>query len=147
MKVKSKFQRKSPAEFAEKTGVPVGWFVLPFPMIEEKEQRRKLHGKWCRLASEKGAVYRVIRFSPRLKSKSTTPEIVLDWVAWLELNGRDENVQDPIEISITKANPLQILFAAVHHPEPGYRIASWLALVSVGMGVVSLLMGIISLWQ
>lgn len=145
MNISKKFQRKSSAEFAQETAVPLGWFVLPSWMVDEKHQRRRLYGKWCRLKTDQGVVYRVIRFSPRLKSKDEPADIVLDWAAWLELNGHDEDVQQPIKITITEADPLQIVRAAVHHPEPGYRIASWLALISVGMGLLSFALGVLAL--
>lgn len=148
MKLSATFTRKSPAEFAQKIGLPVGWFVLPHRLIESMAERRRLHGKWCKLKSENGTAYRVIRFSPRLKgtNRGDGADIVLDWLAWIDLNDRDENVESPLRISIAEARWYEYPWLAVSHPEPSYRLASWIALVSLMLGGISVALGIWSVW-
>lgn len=147
MKITSSFIRRSPADFAQKIGMPIGWFVLPHRLVPDMAERRRLHGRWCKLSTDKGTAYRVLRFSPRLRSKGDgAPEVVLDWAAWIDLNGRDENVGGPAEIAIQEARWWAYPKLATTHPEPSYRLASWIALVSLGLGLLSVGLGAWSVW-
>jgi len=140
MKLSLLFTSSSPADFAQKIGIPVGWFVLPHLLVESMTDRRNLHGKWCCIKSDKGTVFRVLRFSPRLKS-ITNAEIVLDWAAWIELNGKEEDVTQPLSLKIEKARWYQYPKLAISHPEPSYRLASWIAIRSFALGFISVLLG------
>ena len=144
MKKTAIFVRQSPSQFAQKTGIPMGWFVLPHRLVPDIRQRRRLHGSWCTIKSDKGAVYRILRFSPRLKGGKVggDSEVVLDWAAWIELNGRDEAADMPMELTVSKARFYQYPFLALRHQDPSYRLASGIAMVSLLLGAVSVALGV-----
>ena len=147
MTIRGTFQRVSPAKFAEKIGIPLGWFVISHRWIGSKKERRISHGRWFRLKTSSGTVYRVLRFSANLKSAAgETAEIVLDYPAWLDLHGRAEDVDGPLEVCIEPAKWWEAPRLAVSHPDPSIRLAGWLAVLSVFLGVVSVLLGAWSIW-
>lgn len=147
MIIRSTFQRVSPAKFADKVGIPLGWFVISHRLMESKQERRESHGRWFKLKTNEGTVFRVLRFSPNLTSaKGKSAEIVLDYPAWLDLYGRAENVDAPLDISITRARWWESPKLAVSHPDPSIRLAGWLAVISVSLGVVSVVLGGWSIW-
>lgn len=140
MTVRGTFSRVSPAKFADTVGIPLGWFVISYRWVESKSERRKSHGRWFKLQTESGTVFRVLRFSANLTGSPGKPgEIVLDYPAWLDLHGRAENVDRPIEIAIAPARWWQSARLAVSHPDPSIRLAGWLAILSVGLGFVSVI--------
>lgn len=147
MAIRSTFNRVSPAKFAEKVGIPLGWFVVSHRLMDSKQERRNSHGRWFRLETSEGTVFRVLRFSANLTSATGKPaEIVLDYPAWLDLHGRAENVDGPLEISISPARWWESPRLAIAHPDPSIRLAGWLAVISVALGVLSVVLGGWSIW-
>ena len=145
--VHGSFQRVSPAAFAEKIGIPLGWFVISHRWIADKKLRRKYHGKWFKLSTESGAIFRVIRFSANLTCTPSGPgQIVIDWPGWLDLFGREENVDGPVEISISPARWWEYPRLAISHPDPAMRLAGWISLLSLLLGIVSIALGAWSLY-
>jgi hypothetical protein len=145
---RSTFQRVSPASFAERNGIPLGWFVISHRWVEPKLERRRYHGKWFKLSSELGSVYRVLRFSARLAgAPGKLGDIVIDYPAWLDLHGRAENVEGPLELRFEPARWWQVYSLATSHPDPSFRLAGWLATLSVALGIVSVALAIWSLWK
>lgn len=142
--MKGKFTRIAPAAFAEKTGIPLGWMVISHRWMPDKSERRRAHGKWFRLKSEHGTSFRVLRFSANLSgSPSGDPgQLVLDWPAWLELNGYADDVSGPLELEISKASLWQLPQLAASHPDPAMRLSSMLGFVSVVLGVLSIILAI-----
>lgn len=69
-------------------------------------------------------------------------EVVLDWAAWIELNGRDEAADMPMELTVSKARFYQYPFLALRHQDPSYRLASGIAMVSLLLGAVSVALGV-----
>ena len=49
--MKGTFIRISPAQFAEKVGIPASWFVISWRWIPDKSQRRRAHGSWYMIAA------------------------------------------------------------------------------------------------
>ena len=148
MPIHATFSRLSPAAFAEKIGVPQGWFVISHRYVQHKKDRRQQHGRWFKLTTSEGVVFRVLRFSPNLAGAPGKPgEIVIDYPAWLDLYGRAENVDEPLAITIEQASWWEWPKLAVSHPDPSVRLAGWLAVLSFALGVISLLLGIWSLWK
>lgn len=136
------FERVSPASFAEKTGVPLGWFVISYRWMPEKKSRRAAHGKWFKLSSSCGTIYRVLRFSADLRgTPGKTGEIVIDWPAWLDFFGREEDLDGPIALKIEPARWWEYPRLAISHPDPAMRLAGWISVISLGLGVVSTLLG------
>lgn len=143
MEIVLPFKRVSPLEFAQKVGIPMGWFLVSHRLLPKMKDRRELHGKWCRIESNRGIVYRVIRFSPRLQSAGTEArDIVIDWQAWIDLYGREEDVSSPIELTVTKARWFQYPVLGLRHPDPSYRLATLISLGSAVLGVLSVVLGV-----
>ena len=148
MTIRGTFTRVSPAEFAEKIGIPAGWFVILHRWIGEKKARRLQHGKWFKLSSEPNSVYRVLRFSASLAGAPGKPgEIVIDYEAWLDLFGRTEDVGGPLSLEIRAARWWELPRLATSHPDPAVRLAGWIAVLSFALGIISLVLGAWSLWK
>lgn len=73
-------------------------------------------------------------------------EIVLDWPAWLDLHGRAEDVDRPLEIDIAAARWWEYPRLAISHPDPTVRLAGAISILSFALGVVSVILGGWSLW-
>lgn len=141
------FERISPASFAKKIGIPQGWFVISHRWVPDKKKRRKYHGKWFKLSTAYGSVYRVIRFSVNLNgAPGSTGEMVIDWSAWLDLFDREENVDQSIDISISPAKWWDFPRLALSHPDPAVRHAGWFSLASLALGLISIVLGAWSLY-
>lgn len=145
--MKGKFTRISPAAFAEKVGIPAGWFVVSHRWMPEKSTRRQSHGRWFKIKSTEGEIFRILRFSVKLEGspKSGTGEIVVDWPGWLELFGHAENVDGPIELELSEAHWWQFPRLAVSHPDPTIRLSGLLGLLSVVLGVLSVVLAVVAL--
>ena len=63
------FERISPAIFAEKVGIPLGWVVVNHGHIPGKANRRTAHGDWFEISSGRVKIYRMLRFSPNLSNR------------------------------------------------------------------------------
>lgn len=142
--MKGTFRRVSPAKFAENIGIPAGWFVISHRWMPEKLHRRKAHGAWFKIKSTETHIFRILRFSPNLEGSlsSDSGEIVLDWVGWIDLFGRVEDVNQGIKLEITKARWRDYPKIAVSHPDPTIRMSGYLGLISVALGLLSLLLTI-----
>ncbi|MHC3995717.1 hypothetical protein ACXWTF_12905 [Thiomicrolovo sp. ZZH C-3] len=136
------FRRSPPSAQTEQ--LPLGWFALSHRYVGDIKERRKMHGEWFRLKSKEGTIYRVLRFSPRLKGSERKEEgqLLIDWNGWLDLNGHDTK-DDAIEIEIAKARPWEYFHLALSHPDPTYRHNSVLAIVGLALGAVSLVVSLI----
>lgn len=144
--VRATFTRVSPSAFAEKVGIPLGWCVISHRWMPEKKDRRHAHGKWFRLSSAEGTVYRVLRFSANLQgSPGAEGQLVIDYPGWLDLLGRTENTNVSVPIKITPVRWWHAGILAVSHPDPSVRLAGWLAVLSFGLGIVSVVLGIWSI--
>ena len=141
------FERLAPAAFTKKTGIPLGWFVVSHRWMQDKKQRRLSHGRWFKLSTSLGYTYRILRFSSSLRgAPGTTGQMVIDWPAWLDLYDREENVDAPIEITISPAKWWEYPRLAVSHPDPAVRLAGWISIFSLGLGALSVLLGSWSLY-
>lgn len=134
---KGEFSRKSPAKFFRDTDVPVGWFVVSHRWVSNKKDRRISHGKWHKITSKYETIYRILRYSVNLPKKEGV--IVLDWIGWIDLNGREEAVDNPISLQIKTVKWWEYPKCALSHPDPAYRLATKLAIVSIGLGFLSLI--------
>ena len=138
MKFKGSFQRVSPAEFAEKVGIPLGWFVVNHQHLAGKSNRRKAHGRWFKIRSDRATIYRLLRFSPRLTkgSSQTAGDVVLDWAGWIELYGFEEDVDPPLALKISKVPWWQLPWVYLRHPDPAVRLSGWLGWAGLGLGIM-----------
>ena len=142
------FTRISPAEFAEKVGIPAGWFVISHRWMGDKKQRRLSHGKWFKIKSEHTTIYRILRFSPNLEGgpKQNTGQMVLDWPGWIDLWGRAEDVDRALDLEFTEAKRWEYPKMAMSHPDPTHRLAGELGLLSVFLGLLSVILAMAALW-
>lgn len=135
----------NPPELSDKIEVPPGWFVISHRWMEDKQKRRLNHGRAFKIKTKAGkCVYRILRFSPNLKGSSAekTGEIVLDWPAWLKLCDYDENVPDELDLTIEKFAWWDYPKMVQAHPDPIYRLALLLGLLSVVLAVLSIALAI-----
>lgn len=130
---KHAFRRVSPAKFAEKIGLPQGWVVVRHSHVEGKASRRAVHGRWVAITSDKGTIFRIVRFSVNL----STDQIVMDWVGWIDLQGRSEDEADQVDLTISTASWCQLATIPFRHIDPGYRLSAWLGLISIALGALS----------
>lgn len=143
--IEGMFERKSPASFAQKVGIPPGWFVVSHRFFPDAKKRRSLHGSWFKIASDKGTIYRIIRFSPNLPGgiNKEVSAVVVDWMGWIDLWGREENVDQEIELRFSKVSWWMYPYMAFSHPDPTHRLAGELAILSVGLGLLSIVLALI----
>ena len=141
------FSRVPPADFAEKVGIPLGWIVVHHAHVPTKADRRKAHGEWFEISSDRGTIYRMLRFSPRLlKGNTTTPgQIVIDWIGWIDLHDRDEDVQSSILLKVRRLPWWNRPRAYLKHPDPAIRLSGWLGWTSVILGAIALLLTLLTL--
>lgn len=134
----SKFKRIAPATFGE---LPHGWFVIRWNHVQSKTARRKAHGAWAVIQSDKGRIYRVARYASNLKQN----EMVLDWVGWMDLQGRPDDIHQEYSLTVRKARWFDYPYIGAKHPDPAYRLSFYVALMGVGLGIVSLILSALSL--
>ena len=139
MKIAQKsFRRVSPAKFADRVELPVGWMVLRHDHLATKDARRATHGHWAALISGKNKIYRVVRYSVNLPKE----QIVLDWAGWIDLQGRIASAPDEIVIRIRSPHPWEYPFIPFGHVDPGYRMSAWLGAISIALGTLSVLISL-----
>ena len=106
-------------------------------------------GTWvciCNLASG-STIYRMTRGSSR-KAPLTAEQFEIDYegLAQLEIPfAKNQNDFRPCDIEITKANQLQLFAAHWRHPDPAYRVPMRLGIISLGLGLLSLVISVMSL--
>ena len=140
--MKGVFDRVSPAQFAEKVGIPPAWLVVSWRWMPGKSERRRQHGKWYKIRSPDAAIYRVLRFSSNLGGgpKQGTGDIVLDWPGWIELSDFAEDTSLRLELELTPVSWWEYPRCAISHPDPTHRLAGELAVLSVALGLLSVLL-------
>lgn len=142
------FERKHLGALPEKMPIPTGWFVINNNLIPKKEDRRKYHGKWFTIISDHKKVYRILRFAPNLHGSLNDEkhkDILLDWVGWIDLCGRHDDVEIPLQLQIRKSNLWErFICAGLSHPDPAYSLSTKLALISVLLGLLSVIIAILS---
>ncbi len=143
--INATFERKSPASFNDKAHVPLGWFVMSHHLIKDKGDRRKFHGKWFKISSKDGTIYRILRFSVNLKGKPELSTIVVDWAGWIDLQGRAEEESKTLTLTIKPANWFQRLSLPVRHADSAVRLSGWLAYLSILLGVLSVFLAFMPL--
>ena len=83
--------------------------------------------------------------SPRFRIDEPESAIVMS--AWFRARLGGLETQKSYLLTIDPANNASgKLRACFHHPQVVVRVAAWLGVISVGLGVVGLLLGILSVW-
>lgn len=140
---KGNFTRKPPAQFGEKVDLPMGWIVLRHGHLADKVARRNVTYRWAAVLCGKNKVFRVLRFSANLPAN----EIVLDWPGWIDLQGRTADTLDLIELEIRTPRPWEYLVIPFRHVDPGYRMSAWLGATSLALGLLSVVLTVVPMWQ
>jgi hypothetical protein len=135
---KGKFARVSPVDFFERGGIPLGWIVLRHGHVDTILNRRRTHGRWVCIRSDKGKIFRVLRYSVNLP----TSQIVMDWAGWIDLQGRTDKESEKLPLTITTARWWQFFTIPFRHVDPAYRLSAWLGAISVGLGALSVLISL-----
>lgn len=130
-----------------KEPITLGWFAINPNLISNKSIRRKSHGEWFTIKSEHNKkIHRILRFSPNLKASSEEEGkscIVIDWMGWLELGDFPEDVPESMVIEISKTPFFKQFFIGLKHPDPSQRIPSIISLISLVLGVLSMVLAFI----
>jgi hypothetical protein len=139
------FKRASLMIQDSRIDLAAGWFAVSHNWVQEKSTRRTDHGKWHRIASDSGVVYRILRFSPNLKrdDKREEGDIVIDWMGWMDLSGRVEDVDQPLSLKVRRAHWWELPRCGLTHPDPSYRLSAALALLSAVLGIVSVVVALL----
>jgi len=124
--------------------VPVspGWFALSH-RYRDATIGALSRNRWYKIKSCDGSIYRVLRFSPRLRLCTAEREgtIALDWDGCLELWGGHTG-GGPRELLITEASVLEKAACAWNYPDPAVRLALQWALV---VGATSIVIGVVGI--
>ena len=143
--ISSEFVRNIEKSDTNHKQLELGWFSISHVFIIAKIERRKSYGKWFKIQSNKRIIYRQLKFDPTLKGTGDNPEINLDWDGFIKLHDYEVNSnENKIFCQIERANCFEILFANLNHPNQGFRAAFILGLISLFIGIGSL---VISLFQ
>ena len=132
------FERVPPASFAERGSLPIGWMVLRHSHLKPKDLRRATHGKWVAICCEGRTIYRIVRYSVTL-SKS---QVVMDWAGWIDLQGRIADAPDKIALVVREPHWLEWPTIPFKHIDPGYRMAAWMAALSLALGALSVIISL-----
>lgn len=140
------FSFVSTGQLSEESQLTLGWFAVSHHWFSgerdgksAKKRRRLAYGRWYKILSEDSSAYRVLRFSPQLEfDDGRRGQMVVDRVGWLELSGRPAEEPEEMDLEIRPLKFWERLNPAFFHPDPAYRLASWIALLSLGLGILSL---------
>jgi len=106
-------------------------------------------GKWFRLRTSDGTIFRILRFDPQMaySDANGTADVFIDYHGWLKLIGYGDNVDVTTNVEFKQARWWQKMHCMMSHPDPAYRLAGWLSLVSLLLGIIGLALGIIPLFK
>jgi len=135
--------RVSPRQVHESYKLPLGWVVVRHGHLDTMSDRRKTHGRWVKIKSDKGTVYRLVRYSGSLPRDG----IVIDYLGWMELQGRQDEIQESYPITISSVRWYENLILPFKHIDPGIRLSSYLGGLSVILGIVSIYLGILPFFR
>jgi hypothetical protein len=128
--------------------LPAGWFIVSHHWVTPRTERRFGHGQWHKITSGGHSVYRLLKFSTHLAGTPSTRNgvIVIDWIAWIDLNGRSPDVSQPLDLRVEPAPWWKWLSCAWSHPDQTFKIVILLAVVSIVFSIVSTAASILSIF-
>lgn len=148
--LKDKFHLTHRGALSEDRSIPIGWFaVSPYwfqSKIEEEsydERKWKEYGSWWKIKGPEGSAYRIFRMSPQLKASSEDhhPDIALDWGGRIKLVGRPTDIKSE-ELELRPVKFLKYIVCMLNHPDPAYQLARMPALISVALGILSIMLAL-----
>ena len=100
-----------------------------------------MHGCWFRIKNQEREIYRILRFSPNLQGSKKKGDgvICLDWPGWIELSNYEET-EKPLDLVLEEAGWWRFPQFVMSHPDPMFRLAGFLGLLSVALGLLSLIL-------
>jgi len=130
------------------TMVGSGWFSVSHHWVASKKLRRVCTGHWFRIRSGSATIFRVLRFNAALEHDPNlqSGEIVLDYDGWLELSDFAEDTSKRLPVELEEARWYEYLHCIVKHPDPAYRLSGWLGIISVALGVLGIILGLLAFW-
>ena len=132
--IKDKFNR------VFKNDIELGWFSISHHFVSDKYHRRKFYGKWFCISIKGAKVFRLLKFTPNLKFDGDIKEIVIDWQGFVELNTYNADLEDgEMLLTIRPAKWHEKIYANLIHPDQAVRAAYKLGIVSLVLGIISLL--------
>ena len=137
--MKGRFVRVPPTDKTEP--LALGWFAISHLWEEDKLTRRESYSMTFKIKSKHGKIFRTLRFSPRLKGtpKQGQGQILIDWHGWLTVC-EDLHERDDVELTITRANVLEVFLHSTSHPDPAYRHSMAVARTGLYIGIISLIL-------
>jgi hypothetical protein len=129
--------------------IPPGWFTVSHHWVTPITRRRLGHGRWHKITAPGGySVYRLLRFSTTLPGTPTSGSghIVIDWIGWIDLNGRSPNVTQPLNLTVEEAPWWKWLSCAWSHPDQTFKIVIGLAVISIVLSVISTAASVFSIF-
>jgi hypothetical protein len=81
------------------------WFTISHRFLEDKVDRRMTTGKWFRLRTTHGTIFRILRFDPQMaySDKDGKADVFIDYHGWLKLISYAENVDVTEDVEFKKA--------------------------------------------
>jgi hypothetical protein len=126
--------RKSPESYKDISDVPLGWIALTHKLLPSGTKRKKAHGQLVCIETEDSKIYRAVMFNGSLEGnnldRKNTTDIVIDWMGWIELHNYAEDVDKPLFLTIRTAKAYELVIAYFMHPDPFYRLQSWITFIS-----------------
>jgi hypothetical protein len=105
--------------------------------------RRNYRGKWFKISSDKGAIYRLLKFNPNLKLVDDKSEMAIDWQGFIELSDFATDLPESLNLELKPANFFETIIANMKHPDAGVRAAYKLSLF---LGLLSLVISLVQLF-
>lgn len=148
--LKDKFHLTHRGALSEDRSIPIGWFAVSPHWFKSKiekesydERKRKEYGSWWKIKGPEGSVYRIFRMSPQLKAsgKDHHAEIALDWGGRIKLVGRPTDIKSE-ELELRPVKFPEYIVCMLNHPDPAYQLARMPALISVALGVLSIILAL-----
>lgn len=103
-----------------------------------------MHGRWFRIRIQEREIYRILRFAPNLKGskKRGEGEMFVDWPGWIELSDHEAETERPLDLVLEEAGWWRFPQFVMSHPDPMFRLAGFLGLLSVALGLLSLFLAL-----
>jgi len=140
--ITGKFFKRVPLPGGEQ--LPLGWFAISYRFVKDSNQRRRTRNHWYQLTVNSRSIYRVLRFAANMEAghDENPAGLSVDYQGWWELQGLTVPEEPQLCLDIRRANILGKIVANCRHPDPTHRFASWLAVIALALGIVSIALAI-----
>jgi ferric-dicitrate binding protein FerR (iron transport regulator) len=118
--------------------LPPGWFALNPGQFDGEDEQARAHGRWFRIATGHGTVYRALQLTPGLPREG----IVLDWPARRALEGGHAGAgaeSAALRLDIRVARFIEYPRCLLSHPSPAVRLGGRAALAAFLLCIAALI--------